>query len=302
MKRGLKAALVVLSGAAMVMSTGCVSTLAVRAMQPARVNFGAAKQLVVIQSEGRRSAREELIAEVQKQARGGGHFTATDRSEEGITMKAAGRNVNLAGAAAPQGADEIWVRIDVLEWDANRDSREEPIFETDKKTGERVQVGTREVKFIKGKALIAVTASNAAGKALLAETEYESSAEGETEEEARVLAGKKAIAQFLGDITPLPVVRQVRLDEDDKGQEKILKIAKDGNINAAISEMRAYLAANPGNPSAQYNLAVFLDAAGSYGEALDMYNAALRGSTKDYYAAMKAECQKRNDDAMALSQ
>ncbi len=32
-----------------------------------------------------------------------------------------------------------------------------------------------------------------------------------------------------------------------------------------------------------------------------MYNSALRGSTKDYYASMKGQCQKRLDDAMALA-
>lgn len=301
MKRSVKAALLVLGTAAM-MSTGCVSTLAVRAMQPARVNFGAAKQLVIVQSEGRRSAREELITEIQNQARGGGHWVTTDRTEEGITLKAVGRNVQVAGAPTTQSADEVWMRIDVLEWSAYPDSRMEPIYERNKKTGEQVQVGEREVRFVRGKVLLAVTAANAQGRALLAETEYEADAEGSSEDDARIAAGKRAVAKFLYDITPVPVVRQVRLDEDDKGQEKILKLAKDGNLTAAIAEMRAYLQANPNNAIAQYNLAVFLDAAGDYDEALEMVNAALRNSTKDYYASMRGTVQKHIADAQALNQ
>lgn len=301
MMRTVKSAL--LLACAAVLSTGCHAALNVKAMQPAKYNFGAAKQLQVVQSEGRRSAREELIAALQKQGRSTGHWQVEDRTEEGIMMRAAGRTANVTGAKEPQSKDQVWVRIDVLEWATEKDTRTQPA-KTDAKGN--VVEPEREIKTLKGKALISVTASTASGKAILAEKEYqgviERDRDGASEDEVRISAGREAIQRFLAEITPTPVVRAVRLDEDDKAQEQILKLAKDGNLGAAIAEMKAYVQNNPNNPAALYNLAVFLDASGSYLEAVDTYAKALQNSTKDYYAEAKAGAQKRLDDELALSQ
>ena len=73
------------------------------------------------------------------------------------------------------------------------------------------------------------------------------------------------------------------------------------NQAQAMSQLTAYLDRNGNNTVAQYNMAVLLDASGQYEEALAYYGKATTSSTKDYYATMKAECEKRLADQKALS-
>src|SRR5204863_313279 len=109
---------------ALVVVAGCAPTLKVNVLQPAPVNLGAAKKLSVVQSEGRRSAREFVIEELLRGARSGGYFQAADRTEEGISVKVAGRSVQVGGGRGPgQAPDEIGLRIDVLDWSAHQENR-----------------------------------------------------------------------------------------------------------------------------------------------------------------------------------
>ena len=288
-------------------ASGCVSMLTLNVLQPAPVNFGAAKRLSVVQSEGRRSAREVLIADLMKQVRSGGYFTGADRSEEGITVKVAGRNVLLTGGAQPQAKDEIYVRIDVLEWTS--ESGTTTISESyTEGTGKEKKTLTRkrEVPAHVGKVLLGITASNQKGKALLAEKEYTGASSVEKSKgdaaSATETAGRSALALFLAEITPRTVKKQVRLDDEDAGQKPILAVAKKGNLAQAVTEMTAYRAQNPKNPSAAYNLAVLLDATGDYEAAMPAYTEACSQSTKDFYVTAKAECAKRLADQQALNQ
>jgi tetratricopeptide (TPR) repeat protein len=279
-------------------TVGCNPQLKVNVLQPAPVNLGSAKRLSIVQSEGRRSAKEFVIGDFLAQARAAGYFTARDRSEEGITVKVAGRTVAATGGAgAAQDKDEIGLRLDVLEWTANSETKK-----IDVKDSKGKVTSTREVKVYTGKVLLAATAFNVDGKAMLAEKEYEMKAEADDEEDAIRAAARMAVGQLLHEITPRYVQRYIRMDNDDKAQEPIVKVAESGNMTKAVEEMRAYLATNPGSAPAQYNLAALLDATGSYEEALDLYTKAITTSSKDYYIQMKAECAKRLADQQALNQ
>ncbi len=283
----------VLAGA--LLATGCGSGLRVQAIKPARVNLGAANQLVVVQMEGRRSAQEEVLQKLQEQAREDGYFTTTDRTDSGIMIKAAGRQVRVSGEERPTTPEEIWLRVDVIDWDVDGYTRLEPIKDKDgNKTGER------EVPSYKGQVLLAVTAANASGKALLAETEFEATWEADNEEEALSEAADLAVARLLDEVTPTWESKAVTLDEDDPAQLPILELAKDGNLGAAVSQMRQYLEQRPRNPAAQYNLAVLLDAQGEYEAAMELYGQAIKNGSKAFYAESRAECARRlaNQNAM----
>lgn len=287
--------LVAISSLALAMTAGCAAKLQVQSLEPAKYNLGAASRLSVVHTEGRRSAREEVIAELLTQARSAGHFQAQDRTEEGMMVKVAGRNAEIVDAKGPQEADEVYLRVDVIDWNASKDTK--TVSET--RNGKRVE---KEVEIQKGKVLLAVTAVTASGKALLAETEYEATAEGKEESDAIRNAMKLAVRELLADITPKRVTRAVKLDEDDKAQEPIIEVAKNGNLAQAILETRSYLEKNPNSPAAHYNLAVYLDASGQYEEALTHYNHALTGSTKKFYSESKAACAKRLADQQALAE
>jgi hypothetical protein len=169
--------------ALLVVATGCGTHLQIRTLQPAQSNFGAARRLSIAQTEGRRSAREAVIAEVQKQARRAGYYQLADRTEEGITMKVAGRSVEVTGAKQPQAADEVFVRIDILEWQASKDTR--------MVTEDGVE---KEIKFIKGKVLLGVTAATAKGRAILAEKEFQAESEGRSDDDAINAAAASRLA------------------------------------------------------------------------------------------------------------
>jgi len=280
------------------LAVGCAPTLKVNVLQPARVNLGAAKQLTVVQTEGRKGARDFLIDELVRQARGEGYFQVKDRSDEGIVVKVAGRSVQIinTGNGPAQGADEIGIRIDVNDWDAEKKT------ETIKGTDSKGNPTEREEKYYEAKTVASVTAFNAAGKALLAEEEYETTGRGEDKDQAIGNAGRALVSRILSDITPKYVSKYIRMDDDDKAQKPIIQVAREGNVPRAITEMESYVQSNPQNSAALYNLAVLLDASGKYQEALDLYTKAISLSSKDYYVSMKAECAKRLADQQALKQ
>jgi tetratricopeptide (TPR) repeat protein len=277
---------------------GCAPTLKVNVLQPARVNLGASKRLTVVQTEGRKGARDQILDELNRQARSGGYFQVTDRSDEGIIVKAAGRSVQIvnAGNGAPQAQDEIGVRIDVNDWDSEKKT------EVQKSTNDKGETVEREVKFYEGKVVVSVTAFNSEGRAILAEEEYEAVGRGEDKDQSLDQATRALVNRLLGDITPSYVTKYIRMDDEDKAQKPIIEVAEKGNVPRAITEMEAYVKANPENPGALYNLAALLDASGRYQEALDLYTRAITLSSKDFYVDMKAECARRLANQQALSQ
>lgn len=281
------------------LASACGSSITIQTLRPAANNLGADQKIDVLHTTGRRSARETVIAQLQKQARSRGYFQVKDVSEKGIEVKIAGRIASLSdGSMVPEGT--VGMRIDVLEWGANKETKTEEYTEKGQKR-------TRSYSVYAGKALLGVTVFDASGKARLAEKEYQgrSSMGGSNANEgaARDMAGADAVRRLLNDITPTPVRFKVKLDSDDKGQKDIIKAAEAGNLPKATADLKAYLKGNPNNPAATYNLAVFTDAAGDYKTALDLYDKAIRGNPKaDWYSNARQGCAKRQAQAVALSE
>jgi hypothetical protein len=280
------------------LAVGCAPSIKVNVLQPARYNLGASKDLAIVQTEGRRAGRDFIIDELIRQARTGGHFKVDDRSDEGIVVKVAGRSVQVVsgGNGAANSPEQIGIRIDVHDWDA--DEKSETVTEKDSK-GNTIE---REVEFYQAKVIVAVTAFNASGKALLAEREYKSTARGDNEDRALKNAGNEVISSLLYDITPRYVTKSIRMDDTDEAQKPIIQVAERGNVPQAVREMESYTQANPNNASALYNLAVLTDASGRYQDALDLYTRAITMASKDFYVDMKSECARRLSDQQALAE
>jgi hypothetical protein len=279
-------------------STGCVTTVAIRSMEPGAVPVGASKHLVLLGGEGRRSAREFVGQALVQQCRSRGYFTVEDRSEAGLSVRVAGRQTSIEGGKLALEPEQAGLRIDVLEWNATRD--EEDVTRTDpagKQFVERVPV-------LRGNALLAITLFDPAGRAFLAETEYEGFATTDPNaprEESIEAAARQAIASFLNDITPFPVVTRVRLDDEDPYQESILKAASDGATAQAAHDLELYVQQNPNVPSAAYNLAVLKEAMGDFQSALELYDRAFALGGKDFYSRARAGCARRLSATEALS-
>ena len=284
---------------ALTLTSGCATTVSIRSMQPGVVPVGAARQLVFLGGEGRRSAREFVGQELGQQCRASGYFTFQDRSADGFGVRIAGSQVTVDGGGKfALASEQAGLRIDVLEWNAQQDVEE--VTRTDaggKRFVERVPV-------MRGNAVLAVTLFDPAGRAFLAETEYEGWANTSTtapREESMEAAARVAIASLLNDITPMQVVTRVRLDDEDPGQEACLDTASSGATAQAARDLEVYFQHNPDNASAAYNLAVLREAMGDFRGALEMYDRAISLGGKDFYSKARAGCARRLASAEALS-
>lgn len=115
-------------------------------------------------------------------------------------------------------------------------------------------------------------------------------------------AVKKAVENFLQDITPRTVTRRIRLDYSDENQEPILEAARNGQVKQAATQMEDYVQEHPNSSSAYYNLAVLTDALGQYEQAIEYYNEALSLGGKDYYTEVKASCMERLQEQQEMQE
>jgi tetratricopeptide (TPR) repeat protein len=281
-------------------SAGCSPTLRISRLRPSTVNLGAAKQLSVVQMEGRHKARQQILSNFMNHMRYRGHYKVTNRLDDGIVVE-----LSAGGAASLKGgqdttlaADEVALRIDVAEW--NTDSGAETVDEKDK---DGKVTGQKKVDFYDGEIALLVTAFNGKGKTFLAEKQYTARARTySSTDEALRQASDAVISQLVNDLTPYRVVDEVRMDNDDEAQHPMLELAEKGNIHGAVEQLEVYLKDNPSNAPALYNLAVFQDASGNYEKAVELYTQAIALAPKDYYIQMKTECERRMRDQQALAE
>jgi len=275
-----------------VLSSACAPRLFVNVLRPAPVNLGAVKKLSVVESQGRLSAREELLKELTAQVTNSGYFQLTDRTAEGVTVKITGQQVE---PSAPPPPDEVALRVDVVDWNADKES--EP-------TGQKDKQGNAIVKERwKSRVSIVVTAYNAAGKTFLVEKDYRAGGEHERDEdEAIMIAARQVVSQLLEDLTPTYAQRAIQFDDHEEAQRPIIDLAVQKNdVPAAIEAEKALLAKTPNNAAGTFNLGVLLDSQGLYKEALQQYDAAIKLQNKELYGEVRAECQQRLNDAEALA-
>lgn len=262
------------------------------------MSLGGGRKLTVVQMTGvPHREPTNIIDELIYQARQGGFFDASDRSHENIIVLLNGSTVTVYGGemGPPQQPDEIGLRLDLFEWGATPEYR---IVTETRPDGTIVE--REEVRYV-ADVILAVTAFNVYGRALMAEYEYHTGATAPERHEALYAAGAEAIRQFLKDVTPTITRQFIRIDDEDPDQEPIIEVAQRGNLAYAIDEMRDYVEAHPNNASAHYNLAVLLDASGQYEEALYFYSRAIELNRKDFYVSTRAECARRLADWEALS-
>ena len=80
----------------------------------------------------------------------------------------------------------------------------------------------------------------------------------------------------------------------------MLELARSGGLDVATEQMSDWVAANPEAPQGHYNLAVFLDAAGHYDDALDTYDDALRAGGPGWYAQTRAGCVRPSESQIPV--
>ena len=84
-------------------------------------------------------------------------------------------------------------------------------------------------------------------------------------------------------ITPYEYADYVRIDDEEKALEPVVKLMKDGQLPAARAALQAHLQANPGSAAAAYNLGVLDEADGDLAAARAHYAQAQGLSPKSLY-------------------
>lgn len=248
-----------------------------------------ADRLVLVDAEGRSSAKRVVNALVRDEARGR-YFIVDDRGESGVKLGLAGQRASVEGDVVPQ-ANELWMRIDVLRWDAL------PVVLRD----DDVDGGPVDIPGIRGHADLQFTIARADGEVIIREREVRGVADveapadgvvdGRDAEQAIVLAARTAVASILDEISPRRRTSMLAFDVGDSGQKRILE--SDDTPAGRERRLRRYLRKNPGNAIAMHNLAVVLSAQGRFEEALVLHDAALAIVARDGFADARHETDRR---------
>ncbi len=270
--------------------SGCATTPSVNIVgleaAPALAPRGA-DRLVLVDGEGRKSGREDVALVFRDIARGG-FYGVDDRADEGVKLTLVGDTGKLDGDTRAPRASELFVRIDVLVWEATP-----AIIRSETPEGAIV-----EEPGLHGRADLQISVINAAGTVLMREREYLGASDfvDDGRLHPRMVireAARAALAAFITDITPQRRSSTVTFDAGDTGQERILERARTEPLGAIEKSLRRYLKKNEGNAIAMYNLAVALDGQGKFEEALAMYDKAIEVVNRAGFAQARADCSAR---------
>jgi hypothetical protein len=280
--------LLLLTTVAVVGSTACTKTLGVVVERPGAVAMYGAQHLVLVESEGRKQARDVVSQALSRRVPAG--FAVEDRGPQGVQLTIAG-NKATDNDAKDLTLRDAYIRADVVEWDVEIDEVED-----------RVGGAPVLVKVRKAEVVLQMSIVDANGGLLMNQQEvrsefYQPRRPGDRrvdpDDELLFHAAEKAVDGFYAGLIPVRVSYQLRLDETDNGQSAVLDRLNDAPVPQLIKTQRTYVTSNPQNAVAHYNLAVLLDANANYDEALSEYDIAMGIQARDYYNSTKAGCQER---------
>jgi hypothetical protein len=236
------------------------------------------------------------IQELRNQSRSGGHFTVENAISEGIRFDTRQGRVVMTGKDVPANANDVFIKFNVIasmKQDGRTTvTRSAGILGTQKETVP-VMMTVMPVAFTvtRGDEVL-LNERQYNGKAVWALNERGGGYPTDYRQRLEAAIGQ-AVKEFLVDITPKTVSRDVQLDYSDEKQKPILDAARDGQVKEAATQLADYVQDNPNSSSAVYNLAVLTDALGQYERALTYYDKALSLGGKDYYTEAKSSCMKR---------
>ena len=269
----------------------------IRSEQPPNYYLGESPNIQVVDAEGATRRMQDIaIQELRNQSRSGGHFTVENAISEGIRFDTRQGRVVMTGKDVPANANDVFIKFNVIasmKQDGRTTvTRSAGILGTQEETVP-VMMTVMPVAFTvtRGDEVL-LNERQYNGKAVWALNERGGGYPTDYRQRLEAAIGQ-AVKEFLVDITPKTVSRDVQLDYSDEKQKPILDAARDGQVKEAATQLADYVQDNPNSSSAVYNLAVLTDALGQYERALTYYDKALSLGGKDYYTEAKSSCMKR---------
>lgn len=265
---------------------GCQSH--VMGWAPGPVSTHGAHQLFLINGEGLEKDRQIVYQTLNKQLLANRYFSLSDVTQNGVYLDFHENGVWVRNEKELLGRTDMYIQIDIVDWRL----KTEPVDPV-------VKQGPSYVGIVG----ITVTLVDRDGEIVLDEKPYvaqalaQSTAEMET---VRAKAAVLAVAQFVADISPKPLERKVEWDSSDPTQKSLLKMAKNGNLKEAGSQLRKLWQQSPKNVPVTYNLAVVRDLLGDPQEALFLLEglplAYRRQHVQTYKKALAERLSRRQQD------
>jgi tetratricopeptide (TPR) repeat protein len=258
------------------LASGCSTTITTRSWEPARYNLGKATKLVVVQTTGRRSLREEIIASIQQCIQKNGWWRFEDRTGKGIS-------IDLSGAkpvAKPSNPEPgmVYVRLDAYEWNSSNEHDDEH-------------------HYVVGRVSFGISTVNAQGAGKLVEKDFSANVKILDGDGARDRAMQQAIGEavrlMLSDITPRSIRVHVQLDDEAEDMKSIAEMVQARSYDQARSALQNMGRSDPHRADVVYNIAVTLHAQGQLDEALKLYDKALGMGAKSFYSHGRNACAQR---------
>ena len=294
----------------MALGLGCAPKVHFQGWVPSKLDVGPAKHLILVQSEGRRRAHEIVKEEIRRQSRITQYFDTEDKSDA-VSMYIETKSAALDGEINEYAANDLFVRTDVLDWEAIQELRQRRVRDR------RGRYQNETFPVYRGRVLLQITVVTGSGTVLLNKEDYEGTFEAETAP-ARLLdpgshlttehnrdqtirsAATIAVRNFLADITPISVNYEIRLDDSVHAHKRIFELAKDGRYAKAARAFEKILKHDPDSLVAMYNYAVMLDASGQHRESLPWYDKAIEAGGPDYYEEARLDAERRAEALEAL--
>lgn len=283
------------------LATGCgAPNLTLRTYSPGEIVVPRARELALVEARGDQDAVTDFYRTLASNAAKGGYYTVKDRSLEGMDLVVEGDQVSLEkdGALIGLGEKEAGFRFDVTEY--------------------KVREGLVST-FMRGlqDGVIASTAFTVSmvqndGTPILISVPLEGTCDDTFNDEGEVLsdgyllrcASEKAAEELLKRITPTHFEQSFPMQGNGREVDRIFAAVRAREMEEALVLAEAYLAKNPEQHSAIFNVALLRDVLGDHEIAFDLYKQAieLAPKTQPYYRTALFGCEQRILSRKALSQ
>lgn len=267
---------------------------------PGEIAVPRATQLSLVQITGLDDDVASFYRDLQAEVAAGGYFTLQDRTYDGLSLDTDGESATLRQDAeeVELPENEAGLRVDLL----GLDVREGLV--------DRGALFGRQDGVI-GSINLVVTMVQHDGTPIMITVPFYASCGDSYEQETvrsdsslRSCASRDAARELVRRITPIPFRQSISLEGSGKALEPIFEAVKKDDLRTAMLLAEAYRQENPEDPVAIFNVAVLLDALGSYESALTRYDEAIARVPRTHprYRTARFGCQQRMAAQKAMTE
>ncbi|MHC4873963.1 MAG: tetratricopeptide repeat protein [Planctomycetota bacterium] len=248
-----------------------------------KYEFSRARKMVMVQIKGNPKAANLFAEFFEDQLEDVGAWKFENRLEQNIKIYPKAANLYVAGADV--AADEVFLRIDLGDWNVQNmsaitgDGKDSKVFTTNIQF-HATCIGHGDTKII--------------DRGLYSGSAFIDKSLGAAEA-ARINSLKNAIKEFVSEVTPVKDRYETALHISGDEMKPIEKLVEDGKTAEARTELEKLLAKDKNRSDILYNIAVTYDLEGRFRKALYFYDNALLNLKEDNtrYEKAKAECARK---------